>query len=226
MSRSIVHRFLLASAVLLCLAFPATPAAAAPETPEVRRGHGVLAFTAFTQSGEVFPEPSLEFGPAVEYGLTDRAAVRAFWHEQRYNDPRSRDSRLADLGLKYEVTPDLAVEGFVESNWDDRNSATVYGFGLFAGKQFGRAYGSVRWQALALPYLGEYYWYDQLAATGSYALTPQLNFLGGVTATLDVGIDWRGSYGLEWQPDSNWAICVSRFTDRRDLTQLGVEYRF
>ncbi|HHW15445.1 MAG TPA: hypothetical protein GXX28_11020, partial [Firmicutes bacterium] len=76
-----------------------------------------------------------------------------------------------------------------------------------------------------IPVYGERLWYSQVTAAGSYPLTPHLNLLGGVTATLSYGTDWESSYGLEWQANRQLALYVNRFPNR-DQTQVGAEYRF
>lgn len=221
--RSILHRFVTAAiapaALLLGLALLTAPVLAAPETPVVRPGHGSFTFDYYREPGVTAVEPG------AEYGLTDQLAVKGLWHETSFDDPQRQNDHQVSLGLKYEVSPNLAVEGFTERGWDEVDSGTAYGFGLLAGKHFGPLYASLRWQEIGIPVYGERLWYSQVTAVGSYPLTPQLNLLGGVTATLSYGTAWEASYGLEWQANRQLALHVNRFPDR-DQTQVGAEYRF
>ncbi|HHW15723.1 MAG TPA: hypothetical protein GXX28_12460, partial [Firmicutes bacterium] len=134
--RNILHRFatvaIAPAALLLGLALLALPVLAAPETPVVRRGHGSFNFGYYRQPGVTAVEPG------VEYGLTDRLAVKGLWHETSFDDPQRQNDYQVNLGLKYEVSPNLAVEAFTERGWDELDSGTAYGFGIFAGKRFGQ----------------------------------------------------------------------------------------
>lgn len=225
----LLHRFLafavrapaLALAVLAAVAI-ATPVLAAPDTPEVRQGHGAFRTGLFTRPGAGYVTPE------VEYGLTDRLAVRVLGSEGSYTNSFSEtlSERRAGLTLKYEVDPRLAVEAFTEQGWQEGLPAGSWnGFGLYAGQQFGPLYASLKAQAVAQPFGSTYRWLDLLTAAGSFALTPQLNLLGAVNATLDFGTEWQGSYGLEWQASQALAVYLNRYTGS-DSTEIGAEYRF
>ncbi|MGE5552928.1 MAG: hypothetical protein ACM3XZ_03265 [Betaproteobacteria bacterium] len=216
MKRSSIRRrlsqvFVWSSLVLLAFAAFVGPALAAPETPQVNQGHGTLAVNLYTWPG------GSELEPVAEYGLTDRLAVRTI-----LGDVRHDESLFRQLAVKYEIQPNLAVEGFFEP-WPEGQSAS--GFGVFFGQQFGPLYASVRWQAVGLPYLGERLWVDQVRLAGSYALGPHFNLLGAAEADLEIGTDWHYVYGLEWQVNRNLAAYVNHHT-RDGANQLGLEYRF
>ncbi len=210
MRRSSLRR-LLALAVtgaLLCLsALLTSPVLAAPETPEVRLDHGALTFDTFLRPG------SQVGGPTVEYGATDRIGLRAQWSDG------------LSLAARYELNPNLALEGYLAPDWDGGLGEAEYGFGLFTGERFGPLYASLRWREAGFPVNGLRIWLNQIVAAGSYTVLPRLSLLGSVTATLAAGTDWQGSYGLEWQVTPAAAVYVNRFTGD-DLTQIGAEYRF
>ncbi|MGE5509445.1 MAG: hypothetical protein ACM3RP_13330, partial [Chitinophagales bacterium] len=200
------------------LALFTVPALAAPETPQVRQGHGAAAAAYSWDTGY------RGLVSAFEYGLTDRLAVRGVWDEGRY-DTWPDQSHQWSVSAKYGLSPNLALEAFAERGWDEVSSGNLYGFGLFTGQQFGPLYASLRAQAIAYPFWGSYRWADELTAAGTYQLTRNLNLLGSVKATLDFGTSWSGSYGVEYQATPQLAFQVNRFTGS-DATQVGAELRF
>jgi hypothetical protein len=210
MKRRSLRRFCtlaIAGFLLLPSALGGSPVAAAPERPEVRLARGVVTFDAFLRP------TAREGGPTLEYGATERFGIRAQWLGG------------LNLGVKYEVSPNLALEGYVAPSGRGGLKEAEYGFGLLAGQQFGPLYASLRWREAGFPVDGTRIWLNQLVAMGSYSVSPQANLLGSLTATLGVGVDWRASYGVEWQATQEAAVYVNRFPSD-DLTQVGVEYRF
>lgn len=221
MNRSSRHARLLATVALgtvLTLALFVVPALAAPETPQVRQGHGVVSSAYSWDTGY------RGLTSVLEYGLTDRLAVRGAWSEGRYDIWPDQSHQWSVTG-KYSLSPNLALEAFTEHGWDDASSGSLYGFGLFTGKQYGPLYASLRAQAVAYPYGDTSWWVNELTAAGTYQLTRNLNLLGSVTATLDVGTEWNGSYGLEYQATPQLAFQLNRFT-ASNTTQVGAEYLF
>lgn len=229
MHRSTIRRLralLVAGAVLWAsLGAWGIPAWAAPETPQVIREHGTLSTSVYTAPG------TLHIAPGVSYGVTDNLGIQITGSKGSYDpstgSPFQSDDRIG-VTLKYELSPELAVEGFVNHRRLDDLSETMNGFGIFAGRQFGPLYASLRWRAVEVPYAEDSairVWIDQLTAAGSYAVAPRVSLVGTATASLDVGSYWEGSFGLEWQPTPNTAVFLQRFTGL-DSTELGLEYRF